>query len=67
MCGLSLLALFLFEYIHLRHATLVCQGEYSKQKSSITAPAPLTTKLISQQARRNATKSVLVTLQNEET
>ena len=46
MCGLSLLALFLFEYIHLRHATLICQGEYSKRKSSITAPGPLTTKLI---------------------
>ena len=46
MCGLSLLALFLSEYIHLRHATLICQGEYSKRKSSITAPGPLTTKLI---------------------
>ena len=35
---------------------------YSKRKSSITAPAPLTTKLISKQARFNATERVLVTL-----
>ena len=33
---------------------------YFKRKSSITAPAPLTTKLISKQARLNATKSVLI-------
>ena len=33
---------------------------YSKRKSSITAPAPLATKLISKQVRLNATKSVLV-------
>ena len=34
----------------------------SKRKSSITAPGPLTLKLISKQARLNATKSVLVLL-----
>ena len=33
---------------------------YFKRKSSITAPAPLTTRLISKQARLNATKSVLI-------
>ena len=32
---------------------------YSKRKSSIIAPAPLTTKFISKQARLHATKSVL--------
>ena len=31
----------------------------SKRKSSITAPAPLTTKLISKQAILNASKSIL--------
>ena len=49
-----------FEYLFtLWHLTLVLD---SKRKSSITAPAPLTTKLISKQARLNATKSVLVLL-----
>ena len=57
MCGLSLLAIFTFWVFTLWHITLVL---YSKRKSSITAPAPLTTKLISKQARLNATKSVLV-------
>ena len=52
MCGLSLLAIFTFWVFILRHITLVL---YSKWKSSITAPAPLTTKLISKQARLNAT------------
>ena len=33
---------------------------HSKQKRSITAPAPSTTKRISKQARLNVTKSVLV-------
>ena len=59
MCGLSLLAIFTFWVFTLWHTTLVL---YSKRKSSITASAPLTTKLISKQARLNATKSVLVTL-----
>ena len=59
MCGLSLLAIFTFWVFTLWHITLVL---YSKRKSSITAPAPLTTKLISKQARLNATKSVLVLL-----
>ena len=59
MCGLSLLAIFTFWVFTLWHTTLVL---YSKRKSSITAPGPLTTKLISKQARLNATKSVLVTL-----
>ena len=57
MCGLSLLAIFTFWVYTLWHTTLVL---YSKRKSSITAPGPLTTKLISKQARINATKSVLV-------
>ena len=56
MCGLSLLAIFTFWVYTLWHTTLVL---YSKGKSSITAPGPLT-KLISKQARLNATKSVLV-------
>ena len=59
MYGLSLLAIFTFWVFTLWHTTLVL---YSKRKSSITASAPLTTKLISKQARLNATKSVLVTL-----
>ena len=59
MCGLSLLAIFTFWVFTLWHTTLVL---YSKRKSSITASAPLTTKLISKQVRLNATKSVLVTL-----
>ena len=54
MCGLSLLAIFTFT---LWHITLVL---YSKRQSSITAPAPLTTKPISKQVRLNAIKSVLV-------
>ena len=57
MCGLSLLAISTFWVFTLWHITLVL---YSKQKSSITAPAPLTTTLISKQARLIATKSVLV-------
>ena len=57
MCGLSLLAIFTFWVFALWHMTLVL---YSKRKSSITAPAPLTTKRIFKQARLNATKSVLV-------
>ena len=57
MCGLSLLAIFTFWVFTLWHITLVL---YSKRKSSITAPTPLTTKLISKQARLKATKSVLV-------
>ena len=57
MCGLSLLAIFTFWVFTLWHIMLVL---YSKRKSSITAPAPLTTKLISEQGRLNATKSVLV-------
>ena len=57
MCGLSLLAIFTFWVFTLWHITLVL---YSKRKSSITSPAPLTTNLISKQARLNATKSVLV-------
>ena len=56
MCGLSLLEIFTFWVFTLWHTTLVL---YSKRKSSITAPAPLTTKLISKQPRLNATKSVL--------
>ena len=59
MCGLSLLAIFTFWVFTLWHITLVL---YSKRKSSITAPAPLTTKLISKQVRLNATKSVLVVI-----
>ena len=59
MCGLSLLAIFTFWVYTLWHTTLVL---YSKRKSSITAPGPLTTKLISKQARLTATKSVLVKL-----
>ena len=57
MCSLSLLAIFTFWVYTLWHTTLVL---YSKRKSSITAPGPLTLKLISKQARLNATKSVLV-------
>ena len=57
ICGLYLLAIFTFSVFTLWHIALVL---YSKRKSSITAPAPLTTKLISKQARLNATKSVLV-------
>ena len=59
MCGLSLLAIFTFWVFTLSQTTLVL---YSTRRSSITAPAPLTTKLISKQARLNATKSVLVLL-----
>ena len=61
MWGLSLLAIFTFWVFTLWHTTLVL---YSKRKSSITAPAPLTTKLISMQARLNATKCVLVQLKS---
>ena len=57
MCGLSLLAIFTFWVFTLWHIAFVL---YSKRKSSITAPALLTTKVISKQARINATKSVLV-------
>ena len=57
MCGQSLLAIFTFWVYTLLHTTLVV---YFKRKSSITAPDPLTTKLIYKQARINATKSVLV-------
>ena len=57
MCGLSLLAIFIFWVFTLWHMTLIF---YSKQKSRITALAHLTTKLISKQARLNATKSVPV-------
>ena len=57
ICGLSLLAIFIFWVFTLWHITLVL---YSKRKRSITALVPLTTKLISKQARLNATKSVLV-------
>ena len=59
MCGLSLLAMFTFWVYTLWHTTLVL---YSKRKSSRTAPGPLRTKLISKQARLNATTSVLVVL-----
>ena len=55
MCGLSLLAIFTLWVFTLWHITLVL---YSKRKSSITAPA--VKKVISKQARLNATKSVLV-------
>ena len=55
MCGLSLLAIFTFWVFTLWHVTLVL---YPKGKSSIT-PAPWTTKLISKQARLNATKSIV--------
>ena len=44
MCRLSLLAIITFWVFTLWHITLVL---YSKRKSSIAAPAPLTTKLIS--------------------
>ena len=57
MCGLFLLAIFTFWVYTLWHTTFVL---YSKRKSSITALGPLTTKLISKQARLNVTKSVLV-------
>ena len=40
-----------FEYLH-----------YDKRKSSVTARAPLTTKLILKQVRLNATMSVLLVL-----
>ena len=59
LCDLSLLAIFTFWVFTLWHITLVL---YSKRKSRITAPVPLTTKLISKQARLTATKSVLVYL-----
>ena len=52
MCRLSLLVIFTFWVFTLWHITLVL---FSKRKSSITAPPPLTTKHISK-----ATKSVLV-------
>ena len=61
MCSLSLLAIFTFWVYTLWHTTLVL---YSKRKSSITAPGPLTLKLISKQARLNATKSVLVKMKS---
>ena len=54
---LSALAIFTFWVFTLWHITLVL---YSKRKSRITAPVPLTTKLISKQARLNVTNSVLV-------
>ena len=57
MSGLSLLAIFTFWVFRLWHITFVL---YSKRKSSITAPAPLTTKRIFKQARLTPTKSVLV-------
>ena len=57
MCSLSLLVIFTFWVYTLSNTTLVL---YSTRKSSITAPWPLTLKLISKQARLNATKSVLV-------
>ena len=57
ICGLSLPAIFTFWVFTLWHPTLVL---YSKRKSSITASASLTTKLISKQARLAPTKSVLV-------
>ena len=55
ICGLSLLAIFTLWVFTLWHITLVL---YSKRKSSISAPADK--KVISKQARLNATKSVLV-------
>ena len=59
MCGLSLLAIFTFWLFTLWHITLIL---HSKRKSSITAPAPLTTKRNSKQARLNANKSVFICL-----
>ena len=64
LCGLSLLSIFTFWVFTLWHITLVL---YSKRKSSITAPPPLTTKLISkphglQVSETRPTKSVLVFL-----
>ena len=64
LCGLSLLAIFTFWVFTSWHITLVL---YSKRKSSITAPPPLTTKLISkphglQVSETHPTKSVLVFL-----
>ena len=59
MCGLFLLAIFTFWLFTLWHITLIL---HSKRKSSITAPAPLTTKRNSKQARLNANKSVFICL-----
>ena len=55
ICGLSLLAILTLWVFTLWHITLVL---YSKRKSSISAPADQ--KVISKQARLNATKSILV-------
>ena len=57
--SLSLLAIFTFWVFTLWRITLVL---YCKRKSSITAPASLTTKRISKQARLNAIKSVLFSI-----
>ena len=57
--SLSPLAIFNFWVFTLWRITLVL---YCKRKSSITAPASLTTKRISKQARLNATKSVLFSI-----
>ena len=59
MSGLSLLAIFAFWVFTLWHITLVW---FSKRKNSVTAPAPLTKKLIFMQVRLDATMSVLVVL-----
>ena len=52
-CNFYFLSIYIYD---IQHALVL----YSKRKSSITAPGPLTLKLISKQARLNATKSVLV-------
>ena len=57
--SLSPLAIFNFWVFTLWRITLVL---YCKRKSGITAPASLTTKRISKQARLNAIKSVLFSI-----
>ena len=57
LCGLSLLAIFTFWVFTLGHITLVF---YSKRKSSITAPVPLTTKRISKQASLTLLRAFLL-------
>ena len=58
MCGLSF---SLFWAFTLWHKTLVL---YSKRKSSITAPAPLTTKVISKQARLKVLRAFLLVIRS---
>ena len=61
MSGLSLLAIFYVLTVYIM--TYITRFVF-QTKSSITAPAPLTTKRIFKQVRLNATKSVLVVFES---